>query len=282
MHPGQGLGKLQWGPVCSDGERADVLFSVNDERCASMGPRLFGRGKACTPIRSTSSKPRFNGAPSVRTGKANRAMHASVTMGVLQWGPVCSDGERYGQSVTGIRRGLLQWGPVCSDGERAVHRSNHGRGTRFNGAPSVRTGKVAELAPAIFILGRLQWGPVCSDGESPAINPARESAATLQWGPVCSDGERAALARPLFSHICGGVFERSAFRRCFPGSTGSILRCKSLTVKEFERRPGFAHHTAARTRFVRPGGRFPRFVVYLRCSMAGAAPRVPPLVSSIA
>ena len=110
---------------------------------ASMGPRLFGRGKRLQLFHTSLGNARFNGAPSVRTGKGVTWWGRPRCDRLLQWGPVCSDGERLLTQCETKRTELLQWGPVCSDGERNVAPVSPRSSNSFNGAPSVRTGKAS-------------------------------------------------------------------------------------------------------------------------------------------
>ena len=65
---------------------------------------------------------------------------------------------------------------------------------RFNGAPSLLTGKGHHVPTGPAYERRLQWGPVVVDGERCGhLTYAQPACPKLQWGPVVVDGESPAV-----------------------------------------------------------------------------------------
>ena len=133
---------LQWGRGCS---AAEGLFSgvlgVNMFE-ASMGPRLFSRGRRRGGDRRERSSSSFNGAAAVQPRKGRALLSQPIQLDLLQWGRGCSAAEGPGRN-----------GPSPA------------RTPCFNGAAAVQPRKVS-LRPLLCPANRtLQWGRGCSAAE---------------------------------------------------------------------------------------------------------------------
>ncbi len=159
---------LQWGRVCLDAEGSTIsrLSPETVQRAsmgprlfgrgrrpvggsadrslagASMGPRLFGRGRAAYAARLVGALVGFNGAASVWTRKAGYDLILKVWGGNASMGPRLFGRGRSARSVPGRWqwRGFNGAASVWTrkvDAEAGNWRHNHG----FNGAASVWTRK---------------------------------------------------------------------------------------------------------------------------------------------
>jgi len=179
--------RLQWGRGCSAAERATgqvghrhpvisfngaaavqprkgVCLQINIRIVeASMGPRLFSRGKEA------------------------RAAGAASPAAALQWGRGCSAAERVGADCIGADKLKLQWGRGCSAAESFPPGPPWGpRRTGFNGAAAVQPRKGALPANGGRGAPMLQWGRGCSAAEreggllNGAAYPSFNGAAAVQ------------------------------------------------------------------------------------------------------
>ena len=146
------------GRACRRGESGD--------RRASMGPRLFSRGKRPVIVPSNARAPGFNGAATVQPRKVGPIRPRSPPTGELQWGRDCSAAEspsesRSGQPPTSFNGAAtvqprkaaggaghpggsaeLQWGRDCSAAERHVRSGGFGRAI------------IASMGPRLFSRGK--------------------------------------------------------------------------------------------------------------------------------
>ncbi len=194
---------------CRDSSAAEGALGGSADRrlsLASMGPRLFSRGRS-RPPRARTSSPWFNGAAALQPRKAagsprsavgtscfngaaalqpRKAAVASVGCGsvaTLQWGRGSSAAEGRAAPTSSCPHRSLQWGRGSSAAEgtfSAVPRIV--RGTSFNGAAALQPRK---------------------GGAGPAVDPVRPAS----MGPrLFSRGRRAAASAG------------EARRRCFNGA----------------------------------------------------------------
>jgi len=179
-------------------------------RRASMGPRLFSRGKCGESVISPSldqlqwgrgcsaAESAIPGPEEPRLGRASmgprlfsrgkrRLVHRSCRHPGLQWGRGCSAAESF-QAPSGPRpAGLLQWGRGCSAAESGLGwQTGHPTPGSFNGAAAVQPRKAV---PSTF-------GPLrrtCFNGAA-AVQPRKGAGRVTR-----AELRRASMGPRLFS-----------------------------------------------------------------------------------
>jgi len=205
--------RLQWGRGCSAAERRSRPRAagrhcgfngaaavqprkgvpkpkVDATTVASMGPRLFSRGKVVCGGDLHRAGPRFNGAAAVQPRK-DRSRHAQGASQRASMGPRLFSRGKVRRTSAHSRGYVLQWGRGCSAAESAYRTPTTSPPARcFNGAAAVQPRK-AVLAPAIPRSPvSLQWGRGCSAAERRTPGSVWPWHCTLQWGRGCSAAER--------------------------------------------------------------------------------------------
>ena len=100
------------------------------------------------------------------------------------------------QEVARQTASLLQWGRVMDDAEtRKRDRGRQGEDSRFNGAASWMTRKLAGSGGEPYSTGLLQWGRVMDDAETLHSSSLGDRRRWLQWGRVMDDAETALPVR---------------------------------------------------------------------------------------
>ena len=163
------------GPrLFSRGKAEDRSARRIAETDASMGPRLFSRGKAHSPVKGQKTPEKcFNGAAAFQPRKDPEHKRMWLDLCVLQWGRGFSAAESGSPRLTHEPAGrLLQWGRGFSAAESSL--------------------------PTLTLLQEvaLQWGRGFSAAESAA--GSRQSPgyiASLQWGRGFSAAERCDAVR---------------------------------------------------------------------------------------
>ncbi len=231
MNPPRPIG--QWGRDCSVAEsrehRAEIvehLQSFNGAATvqsrkgnvgdsivwgekASMGPRLFSRGKICASFGLGKTAMASMGPRLFSRGKWH-VRHARGREPLASMGPrlfsrgksrqhrSMLDNHRHGfngAATVQSRKGWSNW----------INSSTHGS---FNGAATVQSRKASRSSGSGPVSMSLQWGRDCSVAERCESRPRKRSTSRLQWGRDCSVAE--SQAPPTWKSRFGSCFNGAA------------------------------------------------------------------------
>ncbi len=207
--------KLQWGRDCSVAESDVTSWTARSPCSASMGPRLFSRGKAITgddawddEIASMGPRlfsrgkmdnygwtgaeyRRFNGAATVQSRKGWLRPATRFGVRTASMGPRLFSRGKADKDCEGFKSNWLQWGRDCSVAERDNY--------QLTRDPMV----TASMGPRLFSRGKAAdsggWNVDCVASMGPRLFSRGKSEsnfqlmkfAALQWGRDCSVAERA-------------------------------------------------------------------------------------------
>ena len=182
---------LQWGRGCSAAEGRCVALHRHQPFDASMGPRLFSRGRDAGTDCGRRRGRGFNGAAAVQPRKARRASVLASNRCPLQWGRGCSAAEGWEKPYICLVGGRASMGPrLFSRGRPGGAGRRGGRPARFNGAAAVQPRKVGPRALAMIRVGAASMGPrLFSRGRPVVTHYSYHASILLQWGRGCSAAE---------------------------------------------------------------------------------------------
>jgi len=178
---------MQWGLIASMGPR---LFSRGKSGLAgaSMGHRPLQWGRGCSAAERLNGRrlvhawQGFNGAAAVQPRK-DYCQHEDCTWKLASMGPRLFSRGKLPPPPSVSYTIPLQWGRGCSAAERPAQADRHRGGLRsFNGAAAVQPRKDDALSVIVAKRSRLQWGRGCSAAERrrPAL---RQQPADASMGP---------------------------------------------------------------------------------------------------
>ena len=134
---------------------------------ASMGPRLFNRGKVSPPGTTTQDCVASMGPRLFNRGKWGKSKYCAGTETRLQWGRGYSTAESRTTSTTSDRGGTLQWGRGYSTAESTCDCIDGLNDTHcFNGAAVIQPRKGFRAGHDRQKGRSLQWGRGYSTAES--------------------------------------------------------------------------------------------------------------------
>ena len=158
--------KLQWGRGFSAAERADVQAYLKMALGASMGPRLFSRGKLFGFLILWQYLLRFNGAAAFQPRKAESEAKKYWIAHWLQWGRGFSAAESVISCSSYSMAWRLQWGRGFLAAESDSLFGGLGAPPQLQWGRGFSAAESRSVQLSIWEHGRLQWGRGFSAAES--------------------------------------------------------------------------------------------------------------------